>query len=308
MKHKTVILGSGPAGLTAAIYLSRAKIETLVIDGGLPGGQLMLTSAVENWPGEKSIQGIDLMMKIREQAELCGASFLQDSITKVDFSQKPYRLFTQSGETIETESVIIATGSVNRRLGCIGEKEYFGRGLAVCATCDAPFYKGKDVVVVGGGNTAVMEAEHLLHFAKHVTLVHIGDKLSATDPLKDKILQNPNLKVIYNSTVFEVKGDGQRLTHAVIQNQKDKTLAEFSVDGVFVAIGFVPNTEIFKNQIELDSYGYIVLNGPTGTSKEGVFAAGDVADYSYKQAIVAAGSGCKASLDCQKYINGLNKI
>jgi len=303
MKYQVAIIGSGPAGLTAGVYASRGKLSTIVIEGNQPGGQLTTTTSVENWPGEASILGIDLMEKMRDHAKKYGCTLAQKAITRVDFSTQPYKLYTDSNDIIEAESVIIATGSSNKKLGCIGEAEYFSKGVSTCATCDAPFYSGKEVIVVGGGNSAVTEAEHLLHFASKVTVVHILDQLTANDPIKDKVLENPKASFIYSSTVVEIKGDGQRITEIVVENQKDKSQTTIKADGLFVAIGFNPNTQLFKDQLEVDQYGYLVLKGHTQTSKEGIFAAGDVADFLYRQAITSAGMGCMAALDAQRYLS-----
>jgi thioredoxin reductase (NADPH) len=304
MVYNVVIIGSGPAGLTAGIYTARAKLKPLIIDGPLPGGQLMTTTKVENWPGTVSIMGPDLMMNMREHAQTCGASFLSENVTSVDFSKRPFTVVTDSKKIIQAQSIIVATGAVNKRLNCKLEAEYWGKGVSTCATCDAPLYEGKEVIIVGGGNTAVTEAEHLMHIAKKITIVHIHDKLSATDPIKDKVLANPKVQVIYNATVVEIQGDGKRVTHAVIENQKDKKRTTVASDGVFIAIGFKPNTEVFKNHIAMDQYGYITVRDHTRTSVEGVFAAGDVADYRYRQAITSSGAGCMAALDVQSFLAG----
>ena len=302
MKHKLVIIGSGPAGLTAGIYAGRAKLSPLIIDGPQPGGQLMTTTKVENWPGHVSVGGPDLMIDMRMQAQTCGAEFLSESIVKVDFSKRPFTLVTDSGKTLEAESVIISTGAVNKKLGCPGESEYWGKGLSTCATCDAPFYEGKEVVIVGGGDSAMTEAEHLLHFAKKLTVVHILDKLTGKDPIKDKVLANSKAQFIYNATVVEVVGDGQRVTSAIVENQQDKSRSTISADGVFIAIGFNPNTAIFKGQLDMDQYGYLLVKNHTRTNVEGVFAAGDVSDYRYRQAVTSAGVGCMAALDAQAFL------
>lgn len=304
MKKNVVIIGSGPAGLTAAIYTGRAKLEPLVIEGDTPGGQLMGTSEVENWPGVKSIQGPDLMMEMKAHAAACGAEFLPDVITAVDFSSRPYKLTTKRGKSIETESVIIACGASHKKLGCPGEAEYWGKGVTVCATCDAPFYKNKEVLIVGGGNTAMTEADYLTRFAKKVTVVHILDQVTATDPIKDRVLVHPQIEMIYNSTVKEIKGNGTRVSSVIIENQKTNELTKKPIDGVFIAIGLRPNTTLFEGQLTLDQYGYIKVTERTCTEKEGVFVAGDVADYRYKQAITSSGDGCKAALDCEIFLTG----
>jgi thioredoxin reductase (NADPH) len=303
MSYDLAIIGSGPAGLTAGIYTSRAKLKTILVEGAQPGGQLMTTTSVENWPGNVSIMGPDLMINMRTQAEKCGCELASASVSKVDFSKKPFTVFLDNNREIQANSVIIATGASHRMLGCIGEKEYFSKGVSVCATCDAPFFTGKDVVIVGGGDSAMTEAEHLTHLVKKLTVVHILDQLTGKDPIKDKVLSNPKVEFIYSSAVTEIKGDGQKVTSVVIQNQLDKTTKTIPANGVFVAIGFEPNTTVFKGQIEIDSHGYIVVKEQTKTSIEGVFVAGDVADYRYRQAVTAAGTGCMAALDCQSYLS-----
>lgn len=305
MVYDVAIIGSGPAGLTAGIYMSRAKLKTIIFEGSQPGGQLTTTTSIENWPGNVSIMGLDLMMQMRNHAEHYGCKLEMNQVTNVDFKNKPYSLYLDNGQNVQARSVIIATGASHRALGCPGEKEYFAKGVSVCATCDAPFFKDKHVVVVGGGDSAVTEAEHLTHFVKKLTLVHILDELTAKDPIKYKVIEHPNVEIIYSSSVKEIKGDGQKMTAVIIENQKDKSVKEYSADGIFVAIGMIPNTAIFKNHIELDKYGYISVTDNTKTSCDGVFVAGDAADYRYRQAITAAGTGCMAALDCQAYLSRL---
>ena len=304
MIHKVVIVGSGPAGLTAAIYNGRSKLKPVVIEGSMPGGQLMTTTRVENWPSFTTVMGPELMIKMREQAVACGAQIISEDVERVDLSKKPYTIFTKGGQTLQTETMIIATGAANKRLGCPGENTYWGKGVTTCATCDAPFMEGQEVIIVGGGNSAVTEAEHLSHFATKVTVIHILDKLTATDPIKDKILVNPKINFIYNSTVTEFKGNDDHLTSVVIQNQQNKSVKELPCYGAFIAIGLKPNVDFLGGQVELDQWNHIVLKRGTMTSKEGVFAAGDVADHTYKQAITSAGDGCKAALDAEMYLTG----
>lgn len=305
MVYDVAVIGSGPAGLTAGIYMSRAKFSTIIFEGTQPGGQLTTTTMVENWPGNISVPGLDLMMQMRDHAQHYGCKLEMNQVVTVDFDSKPYTLHIDNGQVVQANSIIIATGAGHRKLGCPGEKEYFAKGVSVCATCDAPFFKDKHVVVVGGGDSAVTEAEHLTHFTKKLTLIHILDELTAKDPIKYKVMENPNVEIIYSSAVKEIKGDGQKMTTVVIENQKDKSLKEISADGLFVAIGMSPNTAIFKDQIALDKYGYIVVQDNTKTDKDGVFVAGDAADYRYRQAITAAGTGCMAALDCQAYLSRL---
>lgn len=305
MVRNVVIIGSGPAGLTAGIYTGRAKLSPVIIEGPQPGGQLMTTTKVENWPGEVSVDGPELMIKMREQAAICGAELVSEKVVSVDFSQRPFTITTDSGKVFKTHSVIIGTGAVNKKLHCAGEAEYWGKGVSTCATCDAPFYAHKEVVIVGGGNTAVTEAEHLLHFVKKLTIVHILDQLTANDPIKDKVLTHPNAHFVYNSTVTQITGDGQRVTGVVVENQKTKEISTIAADGMFIAIGFNPNTALFKGQLDMDQYGYLTVKNHTRTNVDGVFAAGDVADYRYRQAVTSAGVGCMAALDAQAYLAGL---
>ncbi|MFA5075346.1 MAG: thioredoxin-disulfide reductase [Candidatus Babeliales bacterium] len=305
MIYKIIIIGSGPAGLTAGIYAARSGFKPILFAGNQPGGQLTTTTKVENWPGNIEIMGPQLMMNMQEHATKYGCQILFDTVEKVDFSKKPYKIFTQDGAEYLAESVIITTGASHKKLNIPGEMEYWSKGVSVCATCDAPFFKDKHVVVIGGGNSAVQEADHISKFATKVTVVHILDKLTSNDPIKDKVLENPKIDIIYNSTVKEIIGDDQKVTQVIIENQKDKKTENIKTDGVFIAIGMKPNTEIFKGQIDLDSYGFIKQHENTQTNKEGVFAAGDVCDFIYCQAITASGQGCMAALDCEKYLGRL---
>jgi thioredoxin reductase (NADPH) len=304
MHHKIVIIGAGPAGLTAGIYAGRAQLNPFVIEGPLPGGQLMTTSAVENWPGEISIQGPDLMIKIRQQAEKCGALLSGTSVTSIDVTQRPFVITTDDGKAITADALIIATGATAKKLNCPGESEYWGKGVSTCATCDAPFYAGKDVIIVGGGNTAVTEAEHLSHIAHKVYVAHMFDHPTATDLIKDKVLKTSNVQCIANATVVEIGGDGQHVSYAIVEDQKTKQRTKIATYGVFLAIGTKPNTDIFRGQLAMDSYGYLIVRDHTKTSVDGVFAAGDVADYRYRQAITSSGVGCMAALDAQTYVAG----
>jgi thioredoxin reductase (NADPH) len=302
MIHNVIIIGSGPAGLTAGIYTSRSKLNPLLIEGNQPGGQLVTSSDVQNWPGIKKTNGFELMNNIKEHAKACGCEFLSDNVERVDFSSAPYKIFTQSGKELQAESVIIATGASYRKLRIPGEQEYWSKGVSVCATCDGPFFKNKKIVVVGGGNTAVEEAHYLSNIASSVTILQNLEELTATDPLKDKVLASDKIEIIYNATAKEIKGDGQNVTSIVFEDQDGKE-QEVEVDGVFVAIGMEPNTKIFKDQLELDKWSYIVKHDYTKTSKDGIFVAGDAADFKYKQAITASGQGCMAALDCEKFLS-----
>src|SRR5574341_178029 len=302
-KYDVIILGSGPAGLTDAIYTARAKLQTLVISGNLPGVQLMTTSDVENFPGfPNGIFGPELMMNMRQQAERFEAVVMDDIATQVDFKRKPFRIMTTDKE-FEADAVIAATGASPRKLGLKGEETFGGRGVSYCATCDGPFFKGDDLLVVGGGDSAVEEATFLTKFAKSVQLVHRRDKLRASRILQERAFTNPKLKFLWNTAVADIYGDKKVhsvMLHDLSTNEKKKT----DVGGIFIAIGHDPNTQVFKGQLEMDEQGYLVIKNHTRTNVEGVFAAGDVHDHRYRQAVTAAGFGCMAALDVEKYLQG----
>lgn len=300
--RKLIIIGSGPAGLTAAIYASRANLKPLIIDGKQPGGQLMTTSIVENWPGEKSIMGPALMQKIREHAQAFGTEFLSESIVKTDFTKRPFTLWTDRDKELKADAIIIATGSTPKRLGVPGEDEYWGKGVTTCAVCDGAFYKDQKVVVVGGGDTAMEDASFLKKFTNDITIIQIEDKLTASHAMQQRVINDPDIKVIYNSSVTEFKGDGQRVSEIALKNKKTGETSSMSVNGVFIAIGMKPNTQPFKGQIDLDEWGYIPVTDQTKTSAEGIFVAGDAHDYRYRQAITSAGTGCMAALDAERWL------
>ncbi|MCJ7721201.1 thioredoxin-disulfide reductase [Candidatus Bathyarchaeota archaeon] len=303
MVYDAIILGSGPAGLTASIYTSRAGLKTLVVAGTMWGGQLMLTREVENFPGfENGILGPELMSSMRKQAERCGAELLFEHATAADFKSEPFKV-TAGNKIYEAKTVIIATGASAKWLGLESETRLRGRGVSVCATCDAPFFRNKKVVVVGGGDTAIEEALFLSKVVSEVKLIHRRDKLRACKWLQDSAFAEPKLGFVWNSTVTEVLGK-DRVEGVKLRNVVSGKESVLSCDAIFLAIGYTPNTGIFKNQIELDETGYIVVRDGTRTNIEGVFVAGDVADYRYRQAIAAAGSGCKAALDAEKYLIG----
>ncbi|MCS7116515.1 MAG: thioredoxin-disulfide reductase [Nitrososphaerota archaeon] len=301
---RVIIIGSGPAGLTAAIYVARGGLEPLVISGSTPGGQLVLTTEVENYPGfETGILGPELIERMRRQAERFGAKFVDGDATKVDFSKRPFKVWV--GEDVyEGDAVIIATGASAKWLGLESEQRLRGRGVSSCATCDGFFFAGKDVVVVGGGDTALEEALFLTKFVKSVTIVHRRDTLRASKILQDRAFSNEKIKFRWNSEVVEILGK-DRVVGVRLKNVKTGELSELKCDGVFIAIGHKPNTELFKGQIELNNEGYVVVKEGTygtSTSVEGVFVAGDAYDYKYRQAITAAASGCKAAIDAIHYL------
>jgi len=299
--YDVIIIGSGPAGLTATIYASRARFKTLVVAGAMWGGQLMLTTEVENFPGFKNgILGPDLMDNMLKQAERLGAEIVFEDATSVDFSSKPLKVKVRN-KVYEGKSVIIATGASPRWLGLESENRLRGRGVSTCATCDAPLFKDKKVVVMGGGDTAVEEALALSKFAKEVKVIHRRDKLRASKILQERALKDPKIGFIWNSSVQEILGK-DRVEGVKLKKVGSNEEFELECDAVFIAIGRKPNTEIFKGQIELDENGYVVAKDSTKTSIEGVFVAGDVQDYRYRQAVMAAGAGCKAALDAEKYL------
>ena len=298
--YDVIIIGSGPAGLTAAIYTTRADLKTLVIAGAKWGGQLMLTTLVENFPGfQDGIQGPELMQNMRKQAERFGAEFLDEDFISSDFSSKPFKI-TASDKTFEARSIIIATGADTKWLEVPGEKEKIGRGVSSCAPCDAFFFKNKNVIVVGGGDSAMEEALVLTKFATSVTLVHRKNSFRASEIMQKRVKDNPKIKIIYNSEVVEILGD-TNVTGVKIKNNQTNQINEMLIDGVFVAIGHFPNTGKFKD-IELDENGFIKVYDHFLTNKEGVFVAGDVHDAQYKQAITAAGYGCSAALEAEKWL------
>lgn len=305
--HKLIIIGSGPAGLTAGIYSSRAALSPLILEGKTPGGQLMGTSYIENWPGNKSILGPTLMMNMRDHAKHFGATLLSESVVKVDFSAHPFTLWTDRGKELKAHSVILATGAIPNRLGCPGEAEYWGKGVTTCAVCDGAFYPDKKIVIIGGGDTAMEDASFMTKFTDKITVVHLLDSFTASAAMQERVLNNPKINIIYNSTVTEFKGNGQHVTHAVITNQKTGEIQTLEADGAFLAIGLSPSTQVFKDQIKLNKWGYIEVTNHTHTSVPGVFAAGDVQDPRYKQAITSAGAGCMAALDAEKYLCELLK-
>lgn len=300
MTYDVIIIGSGPAGLTAAIYTTRANLKTLIIAGRRWGGQLQLTTLVENFPGfPEGIQGPDLMTAMRKQAEKFGAEIIDADFNNADFSTTPFKVST-SENSYEGKSIIIATGADTKWLEAKGEKEKIGRGVSSCAPCDAPFFKDKNVIVVGGGDSAMEEALVLTKFAKEVTLIHRRDAFRASQIMQEKVKTNPKIKILFNSEITEVLGQ-DKVTGVKIVNNKTNEVTNLPIDGVFVAIGHIPNTNSLKG-IDIDEEGFIKVYNHTKTNIEGVFVAGDVHDNHYKQAITAAGFGCAAALEAEKWL------
>jgi thioredoxin reductase (NADPH) len=300
-----LIIGSGPAGLTAALYAARANLKPLVIEGLEAGGQLMITTMVENWPGYRDgIMGPDLMEEMRMQAQRFGSTIVAGRVTKVDLNSRPFRVWTDDCE-FRAQTLIIATGASSKWLGLLSERRLVGHGVSSCATCDGAFFKGRPIAVVGGGDTAMEEALFLTRFASKVTVVHRRDKLRASKVMQAKAFANPKIEFLWNSEIDEILDvDKGEVTGIVVRNVVTGTTSRLDVDGVFVAIGHTPNTELFRGHLALNPNGYIVTDG-TRTSIEGVFAAGDVQDYTYRQAITAAGSGCMAAMDAERYLEDM---
>jgi thioredoxin reductase (NADPH) len=300
MTYDVIIIGSGPAGLTAAIYTTRADLKTLVISGVKWGGQLMLTTEVENFPGfPDGIQGPDLMANMRKQAERFGAEFIDDDFTSADFSSLPFKV-SVGDKTYEAKSVIIATGADTKWLDVPGETEKIGRGVSSCAPCDAAFFRNKNVIVVGGGDSAMEEATVLSKFATNVTIVHRRDSFRASEIMQKRVKENPKIKILFNSAITEIFGE-MKVEKVSIKNTQTQEESEMPIDGIFVAIGHMPNTSKFTG-IDLDEEGFIKIHDHFLTNTDGVFVAGDVHDKDYKQAITAAGYGCSAALELQKWL------
>jgi thioredoxin reductase (NADPH) len=306
MAENVVIVGSGPAGLTAALYTARANLEPLIIEGAAPMGQLMLTTDVENYPGfPDGILGPELMEKFRGQAERFGAKFITADADRVELSKRPFAV--QVGDaTYEAKSLIVSTGATARMLGIKGEREYLGRGVSTCATCDGFFFRGVPLVVVGGGDSAMEEANFLTRFASQVTIVHRRNALRASKIMQDRAFANEKIAFIWDTDVKEVKGADGKVTTLELENAMTGELSDIDVGGLFVAIGHDPNTALFEGQLELNDNGYIKVRHPnTNTSVDGVFAAGDVVDHIYRQAVTAAGMGCSAAIDAERWLEAL---
>jgi len=304
MAEKVIIIGSGPAGLTAAIYAARANLNPLMFEGSQAGGQLMLTTEVENFPGfPDGILGPDLMDQMRKQAERFDTRIETVDVTRVDFSSRPFKVWVGADEH-HAEAVIISTGASARWLDLPGEERLRGRGVSACATCDGFFFRDRAIVVVGGGDSAMEEAMFLTKFASKVTIIHRRDQFRASAIMARRALEHPKIEVVWDTVVEEMYG-GDELTGIRMRNVKTDMVSEMATDGLFVAIGHTPNTEIFQGQLDMDEVGYLILrgDGSTATSVDGVFAAGDVADSTYRQAVTAAGTGCQAAIDVERWLD-----
>ena len=300
--YDVIIIGAGPAGYTAGIYCSRARHDTLIISGLLPGGQLMNTTDVENYPGfDEGIMGPDLMLTMRKQAERMNTTIIDDVVVNVDFRAKPFKVLTGS-EEYEAKAVIVCTGATPRKIGIEGEQTFSGKGVSYCATCDGAFFRNQDIAVVGGGDTCMEEATFLTKFASKVHIIHRRDTFRASKIMQDSALNNENIEVHWNSVIEDIKGD-QKVQQIILKDTKTGENKTLEMGGVFVAIGHEPNTELFKNQLEMDENGYIIQKQNTETSVKGVFTAGDVHDHRYRQAVTAAGFGCMSAIDVDKYLS-----
>ena len=300
--YDVIIIGAGPAGYTAGIYCSRARHDTLIISGLLPGGQLMNTTDVENYPGfEEGIMGPDLMLTMRKQAERMNTTIIDDVVVNVDFRAKPFKVLTGS-EEYDAKAVIVCTGATPRKIGIEGEQTFSGKGVSYCATCDGAFFRNQEIAVVGGGDTCMEEATFLTKFASKVHIIHRRDEFRASKIMQDRALSNGNIEVHWNSVIEDIKGD-QKVQQVILKDTQTGENKTLEMGGVFVAIGHEPNTELFKNQLEMDENGYIIQKENTETSVKGVFTAGDVHDHRYRQAVTAAGFGCMSAIDVDKYLS-----
>ena len=311
-RHAVTIIGSGPAGYTAAIYAARANLQPILYAGGpaldeparVPGGQLMITTDVENYPGfPEAVTGPELMERFKAQAERFGTLIHMENVTKVDLSARPFTLWDESGRTVKTETVIIATGASAKWLNIPGEADYTNRGVSACATCDGAFFKGEDVLVVGGGDTAMEEATYLAKIVNRVTLLHRRDQFRASTIMQHRVLSNPKISVVWNTVAEEILGDGKRMTGARVRNVKTGEVMTLRAGGLFVAIGHKPNSPLFEDWLETTENGYIkTVPGSTRTTLDGVFACGDVQDAVFRQAVTAAGTGCMAAIEAERFL------
>ena len=309
VNRRVIIVGSGPAGLTASLYTARANLKPLLIEGLESGGQLMLTTMVENWPGFRDgIMGPDLMTEMRVQAERFGTEILQGDVATIDLQQAPFKVTLADKQSFTSDTLIVATGAAARWLDIGSDRKLSGHGVSTCATCDGYFFRGRPIAMVGGGDSAMEEAIYLTKFASKVTVIHRRNTLRASKIMQDKALANEKIEFIWDTEILEVRDVAKgEVTGVLLRNVKTEKQQELAVDGVFIAIGHTPNTSLFKSQIDLDSAGYIVTSQGTRTSVPGVFAAGDVQDHLYRQAITAAGSGCMAAMDAERYVENLSQ-
>lgn len=303
--YDVAIIGSGPSGLTAAIYTTRGAASTIIFGGESWGGQLQLTSEVDNFPTQPGIMGPDLMQKMKDHALMFGAEFVAKNVVEVDVKNSPFELTTSDGIKHKACSIIIATGAETVWLDVPGLSKLIGRGVSSCAPCDAPFFRNKKVAVVGGGDSAMEEATYLTKYTDEVVLIHRKDSFRASVAMQEKVLNNPKIKVMWNTEITEVVGDSGQVTGLKLKNNKTNEISDFLVDGLFVAIGHTPSSLIFKGRIDLDEKGYVIAHDRTRTSVPGIFVAGDVEDKNYKQAITAAGFGCMAGMDTLNYLSDL---
>jgi thioredoxin reductase (NADPH) len=304
--HKLIILGSGPAGLTASIYAARAILKPVVVSGREAGGQLMITSDVENYPGfPEGIKGPEMMALLKAQAARFGTEFLNGDVIDVDFSQRPFKLTLENKDTLSCDSLIISTGASARWLGMDSEKEYSGRGVSACATCDGFFFRDQDVAVVGGGDTALEEALYLANICKSVTLIHRRDEFRGSKIMQKRAVDHEKISIFWNTVIDEVVGNSVAgMISLKVKHVKTKKVTEHPITGLFIAIGHIPNTKLFKDKLDLNEDGYVkVTPGTTYTSVEGVFASGDVQDHVYRQAVTAAGTGCMAAIDAERWLS-----
>ena len=304
---KVLIIGSGPAGYTAAVYAARAMLNPILVQGLTPGGQLTITTEVENWPGDSNVQGPDLMVRMADHASAVGAEVIADYITSLDLQHRPFTATADSGTSYTADAVILATGAQAKWIGLPSEQKFQGFGVSACATCDGFFYRGKEVVVIGGGNTAVEEALFLTNFATKVTLIHRRDSLRADKIMQDRLFKHPKIQLVWNSEVTEVLGTEAPLGVTAVRTRNLKTGAEAEIPcaGFFVAIGHAPASELVKDQLPLHNGGYVQVEaGTTRTAIPGVFAAGDLTDHVYRQAVTSAGMGCMAALDAERWLSG----
>jgi thioredoxin reductase (NADPH) len=309
--YEVTIMGSGPAGLTAAIYTARANLEPVVFEGPQPGGQLTITTDVENYPGfQDGIMGPDLMNEMRSQAERFGTEVHMMKLTDVDTSQRPYKVTLEDGTEFHTKTLIIASGARARLLGLEAEDELMGHGVSTCATCDGFFFRGKELAIVGGGDSAMEEATFLTKFATKVTVIHRRDELRASQIMQDRAIKNDKVEFLWSHEVVDIEGNKEDgVSGLKLRDNKTEEIKDFPVDGLFIAIGHIPNTEIFKGELDMDESGYILTKPDSSeTNLPGIFATGDVQDFTYRQAITAAGSGCKGAIDAERYLEAEGDI